>query len=73
MTAVASFLTKRTFTYTDKTRDYNIRYVAVVFSGAIDKEQRVSNLRHDLWVWFSDRVSPLHGDWVAPHLDFPAH
>lgn len=32
-----------------------------------------ANLCHDLWIRFSDRVSPLHGDGVAPHLHLPAH
>lgn len=34
---------------------------------------RLANLGHDLWVWLSDRVSPLNSDWVPPHLDLATH
>ena len=32
-----------------------------------------SDLGHDLWVWLCDRVGPLYGDGVSPHLHLPAH
>ena len=32
-----------------------------------------ANLGHDVWVWLSNRVSPLHSDGVPPHLDLATH
>lgn len=38
------------------------------------KEKRYgTNLGHDLGVWLSNRVGPLHSDRVPPHLHFAAH
>lgn len=36
-------------------------------------DTKITNLSHDLWVWFSYRVSPLHSDRVPPHFDLAAH